>query len=371
MRCPHCEGLSTKRNGKTRSAPRGLDGPARPLQRFLCKDCGKSFTWQRTSARPGARFTDQVVREAVRLYVQGLPSYRVLSALLDERLGTSPSPRMLNRWVDETGARVPTPLEVSTRLRPEWGGILGVDGKTIWVRGEQRCLLLGVDQTTQDVVHRLVLEAETKDGFHRLVHEAVVEAGYPLRGLVIDGVPRWVTVWEDYFARVPLQLCRIHFDRRLDQDIPKLKRSPDAPLHAELKRRIRAVLYADTLDDALDGYYPLAAERDRFAGIGRLDSLGSLTRRFNLYTTHHRVAGMPADSNITENVIKQLNKKLRLMEGFASIESAERFTRLLVACYRFKRFTDSCADERNGHSPLELAGVDHTDTDWLDLLLDL
>ena len=74
--------------------------------------------------------------------------------------------------------------------------------------------------------------------------------------------------------------------------------------------------------------------------------------------THHVVDGMPADAKITENVIKQLGKKLRLMEGFASVHSAERFTRLLIACYRFKRFTDSCRRDGNGKSPLELAGVD-------------
>jgi hypothetical protein len=67
---------------------------------------------------------------------------------------------------------------------------------------------------------------------------------------------------------------------------------------------------------------------------------------------------MPADANITENVIKQLGKKVRLMEGFASLESAERFSRLLVGCYVFKRFTDSCRAKDNGKSPLQLAGID-------------
>ena len=56
--------------------------------------------------------------------------------------------------------------------------------------------------------------------------------------------------------------------------------------------------------------------------------------------THHQVSGLPADANITENVIKQLSRKLRLMEGFGSVETADRFIRLLIACY-FKRFTDS------------------------------
>lgn len=112
--------------------------------------------------------------------------------MLDERLEAAPSPRTLNSWVDGIGGRVPTPLELSARLRPDWGGVLGVDGKALWVRGEEHCLLVGVDQTTQDVVHRLVLEAETAEGLRRLVHEAVVEAGYPLRGLVTDAAPGWV-----------------------------------------------------------------------------------------------------------------------------------------------------------------------------------
>jgi hypothetical protein len=75
------------------------------------------------------------------------------------------------------------------------------------------------------------------------------------------------------------------------------------------------------------------------------------------------------DNNIAENVIKQLGKKLRLMEGFSSLASAERFTRLLVGCYRFKRFTDSRRNGGNGHSPLELAGAQPAMPDWLDYLL--
>ena len=62
------------------------------------------------------------------------------------------------------------------------------------------------------------------------------------------------------------------------------------------------------------------------------------------------------------DVIKQLNKKLRLMEGFASLANAERCVRLLVGCYRFKRFTDSCRG--NGKAPLEHAGVDLAGGEW-------
>ncbi len=58
-----------------------------------------------------------------------------------------------------------------------------------------------------------------------------------------------------------------------------------------------------------------------------------------------------------------------MIEGFATMESAERFSRLLVGCYRFKRFTDSCRRGDNGRSPLELAGVHLGGRDWLSYLL--
>jgi transposase-like protein len=279
----------------------------------------------------------------VRLYVQGLSSYRILSVLLEQRLGRSVGRATLNGWVDDLGARAKSPVEVSADLRPPgWSGFLGVDGKAIYIRGKEAALLVGVDQGTRDVVHALVSEIEGEEAFERLVREAVTEAGYPLKGLVMDAAAPFLAAHANYFARVPLQLCRIHASRRLDYVIAKAKFSPDAPLRAELKDRVRAVLFAPTEQRARLLFGTLLADRDRYEGLGRRDTLGAMERTIDLYLTHHRVEGMAADANVTENVIKQLGKKLRLMEGFASLESAERFSRLLIGCYRFKRFTDSC-----------------------------
>jgi len=310
-----------------------------------------------------------VVEEAVRLYVQGLPSYRILALLLEPRLGRPVGRITLNRWVDRLGAQAKTPLEVSAELRPPgWSGFLGVDGKAIYIAGEEAALVVGVDQGTHDVVHALVAEFEGEEAFERLVREAITEAGYPLKGLVMDAAP-FLAAHANYFARAPLQLCRIHASRRLDYVVAKAKHSPDAPLRAELKDRVRVALFAPTEEEARRLFRALLADRGRYEGLGRRDTLGAMERTFDLYMTHHRVDGMPADANVTENVIKQLGKKPRLMEGFASLDSAERFSRLLVGCYRFKQFTDSCRRTRNGRAPLELAGVDLRDQNWLSFLL--
>jgi hypothetical protein len=60
--------------------------------------------------------------------VPGLSSYRVLAAILEQRLGLSVSRFMLNSWVLELGTRAKTPLDVSIELALKWGGFLGVDG---------------------------------------------------------------------------------------------------------------------------------------------------------------------------------------------------------------------------------------------------
>ena len=81
-------------------------------------------------------------------------------------------------------------------------------------------------------------------------------------------------------------------------------------------------------------WYLLSAERARFAGIGRHNALAALENKFGLYMARHRHRQLPADNNVAYNVTKQLGTKLHLMEGFISLESAERFCRLLIACYR-------------------------------------
>lgn len=71
--------------------------------------------------------------DAVRLYVEGLASYRRLSSIFEQMVGRPLSRNTLNEWVLEFGERAKTPLEVSRELRPQWGRFLGVDGKALFV----------------------------------------------------------------------------------------------------------------------------------------------------------------------------------------------------------------------------------------------
>ena len=311
-----------------------------------------------------------MIGEAVTSYVEGNGSYRNLARMLSRRLDNELSRTTINGWVAAAGATAKTPLEVSRELAPPlWGGWLGVDGKHLNIaNGDPAVLMIAVDQASADIVASNVVATENGDTFAELVTDAVA-AGYPLRGIVADlgpGAPHhsFPEACRRYFGNLPFQGCRVHFARRLDMELSTPSHQPGASLNAELKTHIRAILYANTYHDAINAYWELTTNETRYNTPTARRMIRSLRRTFEIHLTHHRHRGLPADANITENVIRQLNRKLRPMEHFATIESAEHFTRLLIAAYRWKPFTDSTTN-RNGHSPLQLAGATLPTTHWL------
>jgi transposase-like protein len=191
-----------------------------------------------------------------------------------------------------------------------------------------------------------------------------------LKSLIIDGNPAFFVAWENYFARVPLQLCRVHVERRSWLHVPKT--GDRGSLAADLRSRVRHVIYAPTYEQSLTRLYALTDQWHRFKGLmpPGYDPIASLLRLHAHHVAHYRTHGLPADANITENVIRQLNKKIRPMEGFATQQTADHYLRLLIGCYQAKAFTDSRASQRNGKSPLEIAGVNLAGRDWLGLIVD-
>lgn len=373
MRCPLCGELDTKRKGTTGSAPTGFRGSKKPLQRFHCNECRRSFTLGRDGAASRARFAADVVTQAVADYVEGLGSYRTLARTYSRRLNRAVSRTTVNDWVLAAGAAAMTPLEMSQRLAPPgWGGWLGVDGKYLRIaRHDTAVLMIAVDQSSTDIVTASVVSNESPEAFAALVTDAVL-VGYPLRGVVADlgpGAPHhsFPQACRDYFGNLPFQACRVHFARRLDRDLSTPLHNPDASTNTELKAHIRAILFADTYHDAIDTYHQLVQHESRYTTRIAQRTLRALRRTFELHMTHHHHPGLPADANITENVIRQLNRRLRPMEHHATIETADYLTRLLIAHYRWKPFTDSTTS-RNGHSPLQIAGATLPTTHWLTYL---
>lgn len=96
----------------------------------------------------------------------------------------------------------------------------------------------------------------------------------------------------------------------------------------------------------------------------------SLVQSLRMYrsclVTHLSHPGIPKTNNRVENLIKQLNRRLKTIEGFWTPQAALGYLRLWSIYHRFKPYTDCRRPHRrkNGKAPLECAGVDLTGLDW-------
>jgi len=138
----------------------------------------------------------------------------------------------------------------------------------------------------------------------------------------------------DYFGRLPFQACRVHLTRRAADILSTPPGRTHAKTNNELKLLVHRILFTSTQDKADDAYYQLTTREHRFTSRAARTILTQWRRTYDLYTTHHRYPGLPADANTTENGVRSLNRKIGPMEHFATIQSADHYSRLLIANYR-------------------------------------
>lgn len=272
------------------------------------------------------------------------------------------------KWVEEAGKACKDTIETDLELKPCWSGILGIDGKPIAIAGEKDVVLVAVDKESRDLVHFQIVEEENEEGFESFLLEIRDDIKYPLTGLASDlGKGRvLVKLIANIFPDTPHQICIVHFSRYVDFILPKSKKSPYYEENACLRKIINNLLFAPSLEEA-DYYFSyLMNITHLFKASYQKAIIKSVVTHYSLLTKHFYYPYLPRDNNVAESVIKQLNKKLKLAEGYQTRETAYNHLKLWALCYRFKPFSDSRTKDNNGKPPLELAQVDTSNIDWLE-----
>ena len=282
-----------------------------------------------------------------------------------KNLGTSPG--LILSCVNEFGERCFTPLELKEKLNPKWSGNLGIDGKPVKLKGKELTILLAVDQPTQDLVHIDLVDRENEAECSRFLLTVRDEMNYPIRTIVSDlGKGKvLIDLIEKLFPDIPHQACVVHFARYVDLTLPKSKKSPYHTQNQFLRETIKEILFSDSYNDAEELFIRLWNMKQSFQTYYQKRILMSLKRHFKLLTAHFFHLELPRDNNITENIVKKLNRKLKLIDGFKNKQNAFNFLKLWAAYYRFEPFTASNYSYRNGKSPLHLAQASYPKIDWL------
>lgn len=328
-------------------------------QRFVCKECHKNFTtrFKDKRRRHSLSFREEVVKRNIEENV----SFRAIA----RRLGITASTAL--NWVNEFGHNCKSIQDVHRELRPSWSGILGIDGKPIKIFGSEKMVLLASDKLTHDLVHLDLVEAESEDDCKKFLLTIRDNIRYPITGIISDfGKGRvWLDLIADLFPDIPHQTCVVHFQRYVNQRIPKSKKSHYYAQNKFLRQLVAEILFTDSFNDSEELFLRLKKIKTQFKVKYQKMIITSIENHYHTLTTYFHNPDLPRDNNFVENIVKQLNRKLKQIDGFKNKDNAKNFLKLWSIFYRFKPFTDSNYEYKNGKSPLQLAGANVTNSDWL------
>lgn len=244
---------------------------------------------------------------------------------------------------------------------------MGVDGKAVKISGSEAVVLVAVDIGTNDPFFFQLAEAESEEEAEKFFLIIKEIFNYPVTAVVSDlGKGRvFVNLVDQIFPGVPHQACVTHFSRYVDMKLPKSKKSKYYKQNELLRSYIKNILFATNFNDADELLVRLRHIEHLFEAKHHKEIIKSLRRNFNLLTAHLFHPELPRDTNVVENIIKELDKKLLQMCGFKNPQNAYNLLKLWFCAYRFRPFTSSNYSHRNGHSPLSLAGIKTSKVDWL------
>ena len=286
-------------------------------------------------------------------------------------------------WLKKLASNTKTPLQVYKELKPQYGGILGIDGDWIKVAGDDRCILVGVDHKTDVIANFEYAESENSLDYKILIL-TLIEMKYPFKGVVSDrngSIKKWV---EKLLPGIPHQFCIAHFMREVDSKIKysyickRLKGAKTRKSYDYFKdyyqpelifhKKIYNILFAKTEKLARTRLNSLIKRRDKFPDHCQ-PFIISLVKDAPYLFRHFKVHGLPKTNNFTELKINQIENRIKLIEGFQSDETAENFIRLLIHFLNSKKFTYAKKKHnfRNNKTPLQLAKSNLKTDDWLKL----
>jgi transposase-like protein len=302
-----------------------------------------------------------VIADAIKRVVEDHTSYRRIASRLRV------SPITVLRWVNQFGQFAKSPIEIAHQLRPQWSGILGVDGKPLKVGGREMVLLIAVDIGNMDPFFFDLVDAEDDANARRFFLIIKEVFNYPVEAIVSDfGKGRvFIHLIEELFPYALHQACIVHFSRYVDIKLPKSKKSKYHRQNEFLRQYINALLFAQSFNDAEEMLIRLRNIEHLLEAKYHKEIIRSLRRNFKLLTAHFFHEDLPRDTNIVENMISQLDRKLVQTRGFRNPQNAYNLLKLWFCSYRFRAFSSSRYSHRNGQCPLALAGVNTAEFDWL------
>ena len=396
MRCPYCNSINTKKNGRREITPISFDRRStRKVQRYKCNGCNRTFSNRRVKKK---RYTENFHKEIVRMHVEERLSFRLISKRLKERFAIKVSAGYLCNMLNDMAKFVKSSKQIKEQYSPKWEGYLTVDDKTINVKGENKISLIAVDKSG-DTVHEELLDYQEQGSYDEFFRFIKDHLDYPFKVVIsdldkmleksiktvlpssivhqkcvkhaIDAIKRALEYLSRKRQLEKLRLDSEQYEDKINQK--KLIRLKDLETKIfeleEILKMVRLMLYSTQRAKSNQILRELKARyQSSYPEVFAL-----LKRHIDGLLEHQKDQRIPKTNNFAENKNKQLKRRLKTIEAFQKQTNAYNYLILLCNYLRFKPYTDCRKNRRicNGKSPLELCGVKLKEKDWIKNSLNL
>lgn len=293
--CPYCKARKTVKCG---------------LPRWRCQKCSRTFRITREDRRD---------RAAIDGYVKDRSTYSRLATRW--KVDVSTAYRRVRRALERR-----TPLLTRTkRLLPKCDGILVLDGKHIRIAGDRYTIFVAWDRGLGLPVHFILAEGGERELWYWKLLLDLRDVGYAPKGFVSDGIAAIAELAKETYEKLPHQRCTVHVFLRARAMLMRRGKmtAKEKERHFDMVEEIKWILWAATvgcarraLTDAMSRKGLLPSERRALRFIAE-----SLDACFVAVDSKWKHLNLPRSSNAIENVIGQIEARLKTRRGTKSFAS--------------------------------------------------
>lgn len=326
-RCPNCSSLDTKKNGFIYSRILTVRGKVkRRTQRFFCKECGKSFTHLGRNVRK--QTSSDLKRRAVFDYVLTKNSLKEIGSRYNLSKTT-----VLN-WLSQLSETI-QPVNINAS---KCSGIVQIDGKEIKLNGKKKTIFLSIDAKTKQPLLYKICDGEDKLSAEDFLMDLKRKYPNKIEGIISDfGRGKcFLSVVGKVFPKVPHQVCLVHFMRYVWLFIPRTKNSKYYFRNRLLKSIIKNVINSATKDESIYWLNKLNHFKPFFKASYHKRFIRSVNKNYENLTKYYEYDFLNTNTNIIENMIRQLNRKLKNLDGFKSEKNLATFMKIWFVNYHEK-----------------------------------
>jgi len=217
-------------------------------------------------------------------------------------------------------------------------GVLLVDGKYVKVKGYDRKIpfIYGIDYETHDIPVCVLMPSENYLALRQFFMK-LRNANYRLRGIVCDDNENIRAALDHVFQDKPVQLCHTHFLENIRKALHTRTEEKYRPFITDLKQ----ALFCKQLKKKKHIRRDMILLTQKYQNdSAALSTLKHIEEYFDLLTNHLAIGGCPKTNNLIESYNKQLNGRLKTIQGFETLETAKRWLFAWILRRRLTPFTD-------------------------------